>query len=118
MMRDKSASERDDYNWQIVAKERTIDELYHEQKYEVQRLEQFEQAMMQSFHELLLCEDEVRRIAGTQHEFSETEEKRRYISRVVANQYEEMVQTYTEARQALEDEREALQRERDELPWD
>jgi hypothetical protein len=81
-------------------------------------IENFEYDMMQSFREYQRIEDEVNLLGQQQSAFSEEEQKKRYFSRILTSQKEEMAQGFKKAGQALEDQREILQKERDSLSWD
>lgn len=118
MIKDGNADKRFEYNLKISEKEREAEELALEQKQVTRIFESFEQTMMQSFREIQEIEDDINRRSYVQNAFSETEEKKRYFSQIIASQQEEIAQEYKKANQALEDVRGTLQKERDSLPWD
>jgi len=118
MVKDKNGSTRYDYNLKILGKEREMEELKLEEKSVQKAIEDFESTMNRHFQQIQAIEVNLKARSHSQDTYTETEQKRNYISRMLAQQGEELEKRYQQQQQALEDECIQLQKERDELPWD
>ncbi|GHU38793.1 hypothetical protein FACS1894193_13710 [Bacilli bacterium] len=114
-MKDKNSEKRYEYDIQILDKERAIEESHQEQRQAERSIEDFTNQMNQTFRELQDIEEALNE---GQTSFSETEQKRRYVSNLLAQQQEEVSTQYRKEHTLMEDEREQLQKERNQLSWD
>lgn len=114
-MKDKNSEKRYEYDIQILDKERAIEASHQEQHQTERSIEDFTNHMNQTFRELQAIEDALNE---GQTSFSETEQKRRYITNLLAQQQEEVSTQYRKEHNLMEEEREQLQKERNQLSWD
>ena len=114
-MKDKNSEKRYEYDIQILDKERAIEEFHQEQRQVERSIEDFTTQMNQTFRELQGIEEALNE---GQTSFSETEQKRRYVTNFLAQQQEEVSTQYRKEHTLMEDEREQLQKERNQLSWD
>ena len=114
-MKDKNSEKRYEYDIQILDKERAIEESHQEQRQAERSIEDFTTQMNQTFRELQAIEEALNE---GQTSFSETEQKRRYVTNLLAQQQEEVSTQYRKEHILMEDEREQLQKERNQLSWD
>ena len=96
-------------------KERAIEESHQEQRQTERSIEDFINQMNQTFRELQAIEEALNEGHTS---FIETEQKRRYVSNLLAQQQEEVSTQYRKEHILMEDEREQLQKERNQLSWD
>ena len=96
-------------------KERAIEESHQEQRQTERSIEDFINQMKQTFRKLKAIEEALNE---GQTSFSETEQKRRYVTNLLAQQQEEVSTQYRKEHILMEDEREQLQKERNQLSWD
>ena len=118
MIKDKNSEKRYEYDLKITDVERKTEELHIQERQLRESLENFNSEMTRSFRGLMGMEDEINRRSHGSSGYSETEQKRRYVTQLIENQQEEQALQFRKASQQLEDERENLIKERSKLPWD
>ncbi|EGO8095178.1 hypothetical protein KI126_002551 [Enterococcus faecium] len=118
MIKDKNSEKRYEYDLKIIDVERTSDELRTQERQLERSLEEFKHEMTQSFQRLREIEDGRNQRNYDNNSYSEIEQKRRHITRLIENQQEEQAVQFRKVQQQLEDEREYFIKERNQLPWD
>ncbi|MGX7048482.1 hypothetical protein RU86_GL001660 [Lactococcus piscium] len=117
-MKDKNADKRYAYDLKISDEERKIEELYAQEGQLKQSLEAFQYEITSSFQTLKVIEDELNYRNHGSSSFSETQEKQKYLDRMIANQQASQDLQFKRIHQKREEQRETLIRERSSLSWD
>lgn len=117
-VKDKNADKRYAYDLKISDEERKIEELYAQEGQLKQSLEAFQYEITSSFQTLKVIEDELNYRNHGSSSFSETQEKQKYLVRMIANQQASQDFQFKRIHQKREEQRETLIRERSSLSWD
>lgn len=118
MIKDKNYEKRYEYDLKITEIEQKSEELRIQERQLRQSLENFNSEITQSFQGLIEIENELNQRNHGNSGYSETEQKRRYITQLIEKQQEEQTLQFRKASQQLEDERKNLIKERSQLSWD